>query len=76
MTVRQAVALAGGYDVIRLRMNNPILETADLRGEYESLWTEHAKEQAHIWRLKQELGQETAVECHSYRCEGAGISEF
>src|SRR5713226_2697470 len=62
MTVRQAIALSGGYDVMRLRMNNPILETADLRGEYESLWTEYAKEQAHAWRLKQELGQETTVD--------------
>jgi polysaccharide export outer membrane protein len=62
MTVRQAVALSGGYDVMRLRMNNPILETADLRGEYESLWTEYAKEQAHAWRLKQELGQGTTID--------------
>jgi polysaccharide biosynthesis/export protein len=62
MTVRQAVALSGGYEVMRLRMINPILETADLRGEYESLWTEYAKEQAHVWRLKRELGQETTVD--------------
>jgi polysaccharide export outer membrane protein len=62
MTVRQAVALSGGYDVMRLRMSNPILETADLRGEYESLWTEYAREQAHVWRLKQELGQEATVD--------------
>ena len=62
MTVRQAVALAGGYDVVRLRMNNPILESADLKGEYESLWTEYAKEQAHVWRLKKELGQQTALD--------------
>jgi polysaccharide export outer membrane protein len=62
MTARQAIALAGGYDVMRLRMNNPILESADLRGEYESLWTEYAKEQAHVWRLKQELGQEIKLD--------------
>jgi polysaccharide export outer membrane protein len=62
MTVRKAVALSGGYDIMRLRMSNPILETADLRGEYESLWTEYAKEQAHVWRLKQELGQEITVD--------------
>jgi polysaccharide export outer membrane protein len=62
MTARQAIALAGGYDVMRLRMSNPILETADLRGEYESLWTEYAKEQAHVWRLKQELGQDTKLD--------------
>jgi len=59
MTARQAIAQSGGYDVTRLRMNNPILETADLRGESESLWTEYAKEQAHVWRLKEELGQDT-----------------
>jgi polysaccharide export outer membrane protein len=57
MTVRQAIALSGGYDVVRLRMNNPIMETADLRGEHESLWIEYAKEQARVWRLKEELGQ-------------------
>ncbi len=62
MTVRQAVTLSGGYDVIRLRMNNPILEAADLQAEYETLWTEYAKEQAHVWRLQQELGQETTVD--------------
>jgi polysaccharide export outer membrane protein len=62
MTVRQAVALSGGYDVIRMRMNNPILETADLQAEYESLWTGYAREQAHVWRLQQELGQQTTVD--------------
>ena len=62
MTVRQAIALSGGYDVVRLRMNNPILESADLQAEYESLWTEFAKEQAHVWRLQQELGQQTAID--------------
>jgi polysaccharide export outer membrane protein len=62
MTVRQVIALSGGYDVMRLRMNNPVLETADLRGEYEALWTEYAREQAHVWRLKQELGQESGLD--------------
>ncbi len=62
MTVRQAIALSGGYDVARMRMNNPILETADLRGESETLWTEYAKEQAHIWRLKEELGEGTTFD--------------
>jgi polysaccharide export outer membrane protein len=58
MTVRQAVALSGGYEIMRFRMNNPFLESADLRGDYESLWTEFAKEQAHIWRMRIELGDE------------------
>jgi len=62
MTVRQAVAVAGGYEIMRFRMNNPFLEAADFRSEYESLWTEFAKEQAHIWRLKIELGGEDKAE--------------
>jgi polysaccharide export outer membrane protein len=55
--VRQAVALSGGYEIMRFRTNNnPFLESSDLRSEYESLWTEFAKEQAHVWRLRTELG--------------------
>ncbi len=57
MTVRQAVALSGGYELMRYRMQNPVLEAADLRAEYETLWAEFAKEQAHVWRLKTELGE-------------------
>ncbi|HEY7229693.1 MAG TPA: polysaccharide biosynthesis/export family protein [Pseudolabrys sp.] len=58
LTVRQAIALGGGYDVMRLRMNNPFLEQADIRGEYESQWLEFAKEQAHIARLRAELADQ------------------
>lgn len=60
-TARQAVALAGGYDIMHIRMNNPYLESADLRSEYGSLWTEFAKEQARIWRIKNELGEGSQV---------------
>jgi polysaccharide biosynthesis/export protein len=56
MTVRQAIALSGGYDILRLRMENPVLLSADLRGEYESLSTEFAKERARVSRLNVELG--------------------
>lgn len=55
LTVRQAVALAGGYDIMRFRMNNPFLEQSDLRSEYNSLWAEFAKEQTHVARLQAEL---------------------
>src|SRR5262249_14930871 len=57
MTVRQAVALCGGYEIMRFRMNNPFLESADFLSEYESLLTDFAKEQAHIWRIRTELGE-------------------
>jgi len=57
MTVRQAVALSGGYEIMRFRMNNPFLESSDFRSDYESLWTDFAKEQVHIWRIRTELGE-------------------
>ncbi len=55
LTVREVVALAGGYDILPVKVSNPYLEAADFRSEYESLWLEFAKEQARIWRLKAEL---------------------
>jgi polysaccharide biosynthesis/export protein len=62
MTVRQAVALSGGYDILRLRNENPILLSADLRGEYESLWTEFARERVQLSRLKTELGEKDTLD--------------
>jgi polysaccharide biosynthesis/export protein len=62
ITARQAVALAGGYDTMRVRMNNPYLEAADLRSEYSTLWTEFAKEQARTWRIKNELGDGSEID--------------
>ncbi|MEH2556302.1 polysaccharide export outer membrane protein [Bradyrhizobium algeriense] len=61
ITAGQLVAVAGGYDIMRIRMNNPYLESADLRSEYGSLWTELAKEQARMWRIKNELGEATQL---------------
>ncbi|MGI9221337.1 MAG: polysaccharide biosynthesis/export family protein [Woeseiaceae bacterium] len=55
MTVRKAVALSGGYDILPVKISNPYLDTADFRGEYEALWLEYAKQQARVWRLKAEL---------------------
>lgn len=55
MTVRQAVALAGGYDIYRFRIGNPFLEMSDLQSSYSVLWTEYVKAQAEVWRLRSEL---------------------
>jgi polysaccharide export outer membrane protein len=62
MTVRQAIALSGGYDILRLRVENPVLLSADLRGEYESLWTEFARERARVSRLNTELGKKDSLD--------------
>jgi polysaccharide export outer membrane protein len=62
ITARQLIAVAGGLDVMHMRMNNPYLESADLRSQYGSLWTEFAKEQARIWRIKIELGDSSQID--------------
>jgi polysaccharide biosynthesis/export protein len=62
MTARQAIALSGGYDILRLRMENPILLSADLRGEYEALWTDLARERARASRLNIELGDNDTLD--------------
>ncbi len=60
MTVRQAVALSGGYDVLHATINNPYLEVADLRSESDSLWAEIAKGEMQVARLRAELdGKQT-----------------
>src|SRR5205823_6602557 len=61
ITARQVIGVAGGYDITRIRMNNPYLESADLRSEYGSLWTEFAKEQTQMWRMKNELGEGSKI---------------
>jgi polysaccharide biosynthesis/export protein len=59
MTVREAVALSGGYDLMRFRMDrNPFMESSDLRSEYEAQWTRFLKEQVRAWRIRTELGQQ------------------
>ncbi len=65
MTVRKALALAGGYDIMRFRASNPFLDSADLRGEYESLLTSAAKDQLQIWRIQIMLGQRTSFDLKS-----------
>lgn len=62
MTARHAVAASGGYDVLRVRILNPTLEAADLKSDYDSLWAELAKEQAHVWRVKNSLGLKNNVD--------------
>lgn len=60
MTVRQAIAMAGGLDLVRIRMDNPFLEAAEFAGEYQSLWTDHARLTARKWRYEAELQSHSA----------------
>jgi polysaccharide biosynthesis/export protein len=62
MTVRQAIALAGGYDTMRFRSRDPFLDSADFRSDYHDLWTEFAKVNAEIARLQAELDGKNVFE--------------
>jgi polysaccharide export outer membrane protein len=55
MTVRQAVALAGGIDVLRFRTRDPNLEEVDLRAESNLLRAEFMRQQVLVARLEAEL---------------------
>ncbi len=55
MTVRQVVALAGGYDILRYKLDNPFLQLSDLTSQYNNLWIDYARQQALVARLQAEL---------------------
>lgn len=55
MTVRQAIALAGGIDVLRFRTRDPNLEEVDLRSESNLLRAEFMRQQILVARLEAEL---------------------
>jgi polysaccharide export outer membrane protein len=55
MTVRQAVAVSGGYSLLRSRSQSVTNDPADLLRDYQSLSTEYVKEYFHILRINAEL---------------------
>ncbi|MFE1601541.1 polysaccharide biosynthesis/export family protein [Methylobacterium sp. ID0610] len=57
MTLRQAVSLAGGYDIVRFRIENPAFATYDLLAEYRQVWLDRARTAARIAWLASALGQ-------------------
>ena len=61
MTVRQAVAVAGGFSLLRSR-TQPGTDPADLTRDYQSLSTEYIKEHIHVARVNAELKGDDAFE--------------
>lgn len=55
MTVRQALAVAGGADPARFRAINPAFDGADMRGEYGLLWDRIAQLSMREKRIEAEL---------------------
>lgn len=65
MTVQQAVSLSGGYDILRVRMENPFLISADQKAEYDSLRADYAVENVRWSRLKAEFDRRPTFELRS-----------
>jgi polysaccharide export outer membrane protein len=56
MTVRQAMASAGGFSALG-RANATSFDAANFRSEYITVWLSLAREHARVWRIKTELGE-------------------
>ncbi|UVK44034.1 polysaccharide export protein [Mesorhizobium sp. AR07] len=55
MTVRQALAVSGGYSLLRSRASQSGPDPIDLRRDYEALWGEYTKDYFHAARIRAEL---------------------
>ncbi|SDP25311.1 polysaccharide biosynthesis/export family protein [Afipia sp. GAS231] len=55
VTVRQAVAVAGGFSLLRSRAQAGAIDPADLVRDYQSFATEYVKEYFHVVRTNAEL---------------------
>jgi len=55
MTVRQAMASAGGFSTLARSSATPF-DAANLRSEYVTVWLELARQNVRVWRIKTELG--------------------
>jgi polysaccharide biosynthesis/export protein len=55
MTARQAISMAGGYDLLRSTGSNPLLDAFDLRSQQETLWITYAQTLANVRRVQAEI---------------------
>ncbi len=62
LDVRHAIALAGGYDALRFRTENPLMTAPDLKSENEALWIDLARAQARVIGLKAELNNSSDID--------------
>jgi polysaccharide export outer membrane protein len=65
LTVRHAIALAGGYDALRFRTENPLMTAPDLKSENEALWIDLARQKARAVSLRAELNKTPDIDLTS-----------
>ena len=56
LTVRHAVALAGGYDALRFRTENPLMMAPELRSRHQALLIDLARTQTKLAAVQAEIG--------------------
>jgi len=61
LKVRHAIALAGGYDALRFRSDNPLLAAPELRSQHETLWADLVRKQVQLASLQAELDDTTEM---------------
>ncbi|MCB5173887.1 MULTISPECIES: polysaccharide biosynthesis/export family protein [Microvirga] len=74
MTVRQAIALAGGLDTLRFRTRDPNLEEVDLRTESNLLREELMRQEVLVARLAAELKGEPEFQVRDEEAAAQPIS--
>ncbi|PBC07704.1 sugar ABC transporter substrate-binding protein [Mesorhizobium sp. WSM3859] len=62
MTVRQAIAVAGGFSLLRARANQAGPDPTDLRRDYEMIWGEYTRDYFHSARLRAELDKQESFD--------------
>lgn len=61
MTIRQMIAASGGFEIGRVRIENPILTSAELRGRYDVLRVKAEESRVKVARLQAQLDNAPAI---------------
>jgi len=61
MTVRQAMASAGGFSALA-RATATSFDVANLRSEYVTVWLDLARQNVRVWRIRKELGENNELD--------------
>jgi polysaccharide export outer membrane protein len=62
LTVRQALSLAGGYNVLQTRTDNSYLQSIELRSEQDALLSQLARDRVRVRYIEAELGFDGKVQ--------------
>jgi polysaccharide export outer membrane protein len=70
MTVRQAVSVAGGFDILKLKLGNPLIDPIDFKAQLGADMAEYAREQARTARIQAELAGAAELNLDSITAPG------